>query len=264
MLIGGAVLLLGMQAAGKLYPHVYGSEGLVVGLAQDWVGFIISLIMMIGMVLVMPWLKARKGHEQLREVLSERRIIVEEHQQHQLQSLRQMQMALEVGKPVNVIMGQVHELTSMVQGFSEAMKSGLIVGSNLSIALEALIDEMTREHTVPMKVDIHSDAAACLSREQGLQLLHITREAISNTQRHAKAKKGQVTLNKHEKAVTLEIVDKGQGFEVDLVEAQGHGIGNMVARAKKIGARLKINSDIKQGTHVYVEVPITGHASEMS
>ncbi|MBA3964175.1 MAG: hypothetical protein H0X47_00055 [Nitrospirales bacterium] len=62
----------------------------------------------------------------------------------------------------------------------------------------------------------------------------------------------------------IEVSDNGKGFEVDLVLAQGHGLGNMVSRAKKIGARLKIHSQPAKGTSVFIEVPLNERRAESS
>jgi signal transduction histidine kinase len=64
--------------------------------------------------------------------------------------------------------------------------------------------------------------------------------------------------------IILEVSDNGRGFEVDLVRAQGHGLGNMVNRAKKIGARLKVHSQLSKGTSVFIEVPLNGKPSDDS
>ena len=62
--------------------------------------------------------------------------------------------------------------------------------------------------------------------------------------------------------IILEVSDNGKGFEVDLVRAQGYGLGNMVNRAKKINARLKVHSQISKGTSVVIEVPLNGKPSD--
>ena len=256
LLLSGALFLLAGQRAVPIFDFFIGNESVFPNLVHALISLIISLLMVAGVALVAPLLQAYKRNEQLRDVLSERAMIIQEHHEDQLRSLRQMHISLEVGKPVSMIIGQVNALTHTIQEFLEDMKSGLMVGKNFEVALQALIDELCQGKELPIQVDIDPEAASFLTKDQGLQLMHITREAVSNSQQHAKAKKGRVTLKGDHKSVALEIRDNGHGFEVDLVEAQGNGLGNMVARARKIGARLKVNSKSKQGTRVYVEVPI--------
>ena len=261
-LLAGALLLLAAQRALPLFDPFGAIGAPFPNLVEALVNLIISLLLVAGVALIIPLIQAYKRNEQLRDVLKERSMIIQEHHEDQLRSLRQMHIALEVGKPVNMIIGQVNSLTHTIQGFLEDMKSGLMVGNNFGVALQALIDEMCQGKELPIQVDIDPEAASYLTKDQGIQLMHIAREAVSNSQQHAKAKKGCVTLKGNAKAVALEVKDNGHGFEVDLVEAQGNGLGNMVSRARKIGARLKINSKAKQGTRVHVEVPIAQESVE--
>ncbi len=256
VLIGGALCLLVAQGTMQLFDQSPGREGQVLTLVHALVSFSISALLVAGVALVAPLLQAYKRNEQFREILKDRTMVVTQHHEDQLRSLKQMHVALEVGKPVNMIIEQVNTLTHLVQEFLESMKSGLVVGDNFGVALQALIEEMCQGYGLPIQVKIDSKVAEHLTKDQSLQLMHITREAVRNSQRHSQAKKVSVTLKGNDKVVALEIVDNGRGFEVDLVQAQGNGLGNMVARARKIGARLKINSKAKQGTHVHVEIPI--------
>ncbi len=256
LMIAGALLLLAVQGAMPLFEAVTTFSSPFPSLPQALVSLITSLLMVAGVALVAPLLQVYKRNAQLRDVLNDRRTIVEQQHEKQLRALKQMQVALEVGKPVGMIIGQVQALAQTIQEFVEDMKSGLIVGSNFSIALESLIEEMSQAAALPIQIDIDPKAATQLTKDQSVHLLHITREAVCNSQQHAQAKKGRVQLKGGQQLVALEIIDDGHGFEVDLVKAQGNGMGNMVARARKIGARLKIHSDIKQGTHVSVEIPV--------
>ncbi len=262
VLISGALTLLAGQCAMPLLEEFPTLSTAFPSLMQAFVSLVISLLLMTGVALVAPLLRVYSRNAQLREVLHDRQMIVEQQHEDQLRSLKQVQVALEIGKPVSTIIGQVNALTLTIQEFLENMKSGLIVGKDFSIALQALIEEMSQVKSLPIQIDIDPGAAARLTKDQSIQLMHITREAVRNSQQHAEAKKGRVRLKGGHDVVALDIFDNGHGFEVDLVKAQGNGLGNMVARARKIGARLKINSDMKQGTHVYVEVPIEPVAVE--
>ncbi|MCA9472219.1 MAG: ATP-binding protein [Nitrospirales bacterium] len=256
VLIGGALFLLSSQAMIQIFDTTHDGEGQFIALAHALVSLIISLFMVAGVALIAPLLRAYARNEQLREVLKDRTMVIQQHHEDQLRSLKQMQIALEVGKPMHMVVEQVQVLTQLIQEFLENMKSGLVVGNNFGIALQALIEEMTEEGELPVQLSIDPKSAGYLTKDQSFQLMHITREAVSNSQQHAKAKKARVSLTSDDKTVVLEVLDDGQGFEVDLVEAQGKGLGNMVARAKKIGARLKIKSKPKHGARVHVEIPI--------
>ena len=257
-LIAAGLALVTLQRAIPFYDMFFELNYTNPTLTHALVSLITGLLLVAGVALIAPLLQTYKQHDQLRDVLGERSAIVQQLHEEVLRSLRQIHIAVEVGKPANLILSQVGAITHAIQAFMEDMKSGLLVGNNFGTALQSLIQDLTHDHPLPVQVEINPAAAKSLTKEQGTQLLHITREALNNSQQHAKAKKSRVSLHTKRNLVELEINDNGRGFEVDLVEAQGHGLGNMVARAKKIGARLKIHSRPKQGTHIHIEVPMNG------
>ena len=257
-LIAGGLGLMALQKSMMLYDMVMGVTSSSSNLAQALVSLIVALLLIAGVALIAPLLHTFLRHEEIREVLNERTVMTHQLHDEVLRTLHQIHVAVEVGKPPSVILSQVNSLSHSVQTFSEDLQAGLLVGNSFGTALRSLIENLAQEAPLPIHVEIDPAAAGNLTKEQGTHLLHITREAVSNSQKHAQAKKGRVSLQTKRHGVALEIADNGRGFEVDLVEAQGHGLGSMVARARKIGARLKINSRPKRGTKIYIEVPLNG------
>ena len=95
-------------------------------------------------------------------------------------------------------------------------------------------DEKWRNYKLPMDV----------SRN----LIMIFKEALNNALKYARAK--QVTLEVHIKqidALQLVLTDDGQGFDKHNFK-KGHGINNMNIRAKRINARLYLDSTPGKGT----------------
>ena len=94
-----------------------------------------------------------------------------------------------------------------------------------------------------------------LAEEHARNLLQIVREAISNAQRHAKAQSIRVALKQFDGHPRLTISDDGCGFEARSPISGGHGLLNMAARAKLMGAHLEILSKLGLGTQVAVDLP---------
>ena len=258
LLIAAGLGLMAVQRTIPFYDMLMNVTYTAPNLTDALVSLVVGLLLVAGVALVAPLIQTFKQHEELRDVLNERTTIIQGLHEEILRSLQQIHISLEVGKPSSLTLSQVSGVTHTIQSFMEDMKAGLLVGNRFGTALRSLVEDMTHEGRLPIHVEIDSAAAVNLTKEQGTQLLHITREALSNSQKHAHAKKGRVTFRARPKSVALEVIDNGRGFEVDLVEAQGHGLGNMVARARKIGARLKIHSRPKQGTRIQIEVPLNG------
>jgi PAS domain S-box-containing protein len=74
-------------------------------------------------------------------------------------------------------------------------------------------------------------------------LYRIAQEAISNSVKHGKSKKVQVTLLEKNQAVILQVEDRGKGLPVPLPEPRGMGLRIMHYRAGIIGASLAIQNN---------------------
>ncbi|HKC93419.1 MAG TPA: ATP-binding protein, partial [Nitrospira sp.] len=104
-------------------------------------------------------------------------------------------------------------------------------------------------------VMIDTAAAAALPHDQCRDVISIAKEAISNSLRHANARRRTVTFHRRRNKLQLEIADNGTGFSSSRPR-RGLGLSNMRTRAKKLGARLTIDSTAGQGTRIVLELPV--------
>ena len=86
-------------------------------------------------------------------------------------------------------------------------------------------------------------------------MLHIAREAVSNSMRHSHAVHGKLALLVVDGGVMLEIVDDGIGFDRNARDVGGSGLRNIRSRARQIGARLDISSTPGSGTRITLYIP---------
>ena len=88
-------------------------------------------------------------------------------------------------------------------------------------------------------------------------LYRITQEAIHNAVKYSKASTIKIRLTNNERLVKLLISDDGTGFELisTLESLGGSGLKNMQARAELLNGSFKIQSKIKKGTTIKVEIP---------
>lgn len=97
---------------------------------------------------------------------------------------------------------------------------------------------------------------ADLSREEQLQVIFILQESLSNIRKHAQAKLVEVSLI-NRRDFTLSIRDNGIGFDTGrLKENEGShiGLGIMQERARRIGAKLSVQSQAGQGTEITLHI----------
>ena len=95
--------------------------------------------------------------------------------------------------------------------------------------------------------------------ESGIEdhLFRIVQEAISNTLRHAKAKRLEVYLRLDSSSVQLKIVDDGIGFDMNKMEKLGsYGLRNIQERVTSLGGDCKILSLPQQGTILDIRLPL--------
>lgn len=261
-LLGFAVGLLAIQATYVLYDQYVEQGSPVLNFVSVVLGFLVAGLLLGGIVWLAPLLHIFQRNKELLAVIEERNVIIHQFHERIALALQKIQIAMEVGKPANFIIEQVAGMSHMLQAFLGDLKAGVLLGSKFEVALKTLVEDLSREASFPITVHVDSSCEDNISREQGVEFLHILREAIRNSVQYSQAKKGQVSAKMTATDMVLEVSDNGKGFEVDLVRAQGHGLGNMVYRAKKIGARLKVHSQLSKGTSVFIEIPLKGKSSD--
>ena len=254
-LLGLAVSVLAMQQSYGLYLQYMEWNPPQLSLLQEMLGLLVAGLMLGGIVMLSPILKILQRNKELMEVIDERNVIICQFHDRIARTLRQVQIAMEVGKPAHYIIEQVAAMNKMLEVFLEDLKAGVLLGNKFEIALKTLVEDLSKDGTFPIHVQIDPAIEETISYDQGAEVLHILREAIQNCVQYSQAKKGNVTVSISESQISFEITDNGKGFEFDLVGAQGHGLGKMALRAKEIGARLKVNSQPNKGTTIAIELP---------
>jgi signal transduction histidine kinase len=124
-------------------------------------------------------------------------------------------------------------------------------------AIEALVAELGAGREVKLDLKVDHEAAAALAADQTTESLQIAREAISNSLRHGGASFITVRLLQVDQEVCLLVQDNGTGFDPQKHGGSGFGLGNMQARAQRLGGSVKIESQPAGGTRVVVNLPLT-------
>jgi PAS domain S-box-containing protein len=122
-------------------------------------------------------------------------------------------------------------------------------------ALRSIIQTAQGNQAPVVNAEVDPQAIPPLLEEHARNLLQIVREAISNAQRHARAHSVKVVLSQCNGRPRLTISDDGCGFEARNMPTQGHGLRNMAERARLMGARLEILSQLGSGTQVALDLP---------
>src|SRR5262249_57830709 len=90
-------------------------------------------------------------------------------------------------------------------------------------------------------------------------LLRICQEAVTNAVRHSHAREIAIGLAFERDAVRLSVKDAGCGFDPHAAayEREGHfGLMGIRERVKKLGGRVRLDTQPGRGTAVLVEIPV--------
>jgi NarL family two-component system sensor histidine kinase LiaS len=152
----------------------------------------------------------------------------------------------------------IEEMSSVAQSEMRALLLHLrpvhLEGKKLSAALHELVREL--QEKVPLEITSDIDQDLTLSKGIEDHLFRIVQEAFSNTLRHARGTKLQLTLKRISDVVILSIRDNGVGFDVGLKKQTSYGIVTMEERVTELGGSINIISALNNGTRIDIRIPI--------
>ena len=146
-----------------------------------------------------------------------------------------------------------------VRGFVLGLAPENLQRAGFARALSAQLAELQAGREARFDILIGDDAAAALTPGQSVEFLQIAREAVSNAFRHGKATVLSIQVARTDGELRLEVADNGSGFDSGSPRGQGLGLGNMRARAERLGGSLLIASRAGAGTRVLATIPLSPH-----
>ena len=93
-------------------------------------------------------------------------------------------------------------------------------------------------------------------------IYRITQEALANACRHSKSSKVLVELVQRGDQVRIEVRDRGIGFKPEDIGEARFGLAGVRERARLLGGKATIESKLRKGTRVVVELPIVLRTQE--
>jgi signal transduction histidine kinase len=131
----------------------------------------------------------------------------------------------------------------------------------LRSAIPWYLDGFSKRSAIQTAFEINSDFGR-FSREVELALFRILQESLTNVHRHSESSTAIVRLSIADRAVVLQIQDKGKGIPPKLLEESGEdwlaslgvGLRGMSERIRQLGGKLEVVSTAT-GTTVTATVP---------
>ena len=208
--------------------------------------------------------------QQARE--QERTRIANDFHDGPLQSYISLQMRLEILRKI-MELRPAAEAKAEVESIQELLKAQVMemrtwlrgmrpiqMESNFPAAVRRIVDEFKKDSGITTSV-FCADIREPGEPEVSIELLQIVREALTNVQKHSRASKVSVSVEKAGGNLEVAIEDDGMGFPFagtfSLEELEKLGLGPMSIRrrVRHLGGELLVDSRPEQGAGLRVRVP---------
>lgn len=159
----------------------------------------------------------------------------------------------------------VEKAIEQVRGMSLNLRPAVLDDFGLVPALRWLVEKANESGEIIIALDA-SVFSTFISREISTACFRLAQEALTNIQRHAKARRAWINLNEFEGALHLSIRDDGVGCSSELAQksssvGQSLGLLSMRERVELLGGEFSFQSEPKMGTHVRAIIPLRGNTS---
>jgi signal transduction histidine kinase/ligand-binding sensor domain-containing protein len=144
----------------------------------------------------------------------------------------------------------------------QGLRSSTVVTNDLALAINTLGKELAGSESNPIGAKIHVGMeGAPRNLEPSLQgeVYRIAGEAMRNAFKHAQAERVEVEIRYDERQLRVRVRDDGKGIDPKLLKEEGRaghfGLRGMRERARLLGGKLTVWSDLGSGTEVELGIP---------
>lgn len=263
----------------QFFEYFRGTPSYTWQMIDEWVGVLISFMIIVGVVLIRELFYFLKRAE-IDRARAEKRVInaiimTEENERKRfandlhdglgpLLSTIKMSMSAMGGrikdKPGNTILNNtnhlINEAINTIKDISNNLSPHVLSNFGLSSALSAFT--MKINQTKVIEVDFKSNMDKYrLENEKEVVIYRAACELINNSIRHSGASRIEIELNKHEKFITLQFNDNGRGFDTSALnneDGKGMGLSNIDTRVKSIDGVFILESTPGKGTSALIKI----------
>lgn len=127
-------------------------------------------------------------------------------------------------------------------------------------ALENLSDKVNASSKTKMELDIPEEIRLIKFQKQNeLSIYRIVQEVVNNMIKHADASSINLSINKLDKSLIINIKDNGKGLDGDSISnSRGIGWKNINARVHMMDGKIRIESEKLAGTQIEITLPQNG------
>lgn len=263
----------------QLFEVFLGTPSYTWQMIDEWVGVLISVMIIGGVVLIRELFYSLKRADTER-ARSERRVInaiinTEENEKKRFAKdlhdglgpiLSTVKMSLSalterIKDPAgNSILTNtnhlVNEAINTIKDISNNLSPHILSNFGLASAIGAFITKINQTRVV--EIDFKSNMEnQRLENEKEVVVYRAVCELINNSIQHSGASRIEIELNKHEKFITLQFYDNGRGFDTSTLrkeDTKGMGISNIETRVKTVDGVFILESTPGRGTSALIKM----------
>ena len=150
--------------------------------------------------------------------------------------------------------GQVNDLRAFVRSMRP-----IDVGGSLKATLRRVVEQFQKDSGIAATF-VCNEFLEPAEPEISLELLQIVREALYNVQKHSKATRVAVSVQKTDRSLEITVEDNGSGFpfsgkySLDELEMLRLGPNSIKRRARTLGAEMLLDSKPGQGAGLLIRL----------
>jgi len=148
-----------------------------------------------------------------------------------------------------------------LRSFVRSMRMSDVDGGSLVSAVRQVVEDFQKTSGISVSL-IAGDSVGAAEPEISHEILQIVREALHNIQKHAKASRVALSLERHGDVVELSVDDDGSGFpfagafSLDELEQLRIGPGSIKRRVRALNGELRVESKAGRGASLRVRVAL--------
>jgi signal transduction histidine kinase len=167
----------------------------------------------------------------------------------------------QAGPVIDNAIDTLHQVIKDISSYIFELRAQVSEVEDLPGAIRDLAETLRVNTLMSVNVEVGAPPRG-LSQAQAVGLFHIAQEALNNVSKHSRATSVSIKLRSQNGRVKLEVQDNGIGFNASGPGATDrHGLRNMKDRARSLRADLLIDSEVRRGTLLRVELPLGAKGS---
>jgi PAS domain S-box-containing protein len=153
---------------------------------------------------------------------------------------------------LKAIRANVASIIEDVRGLAWELRPSVLDDLGVVPAIRSYIENYSEHYGI--RVDFECNLRKRLAANKETTIYRVIQEALKNVGKYADVGQAHVMVRETDDAVDVRIVDEGKGFVRDPL-GQGVGLFAMEERARSVGGRLTVRSELGKGTTVELTVP---------